>query len=64
MIYKKLKNIELSCNENERPQVLRIYGDNKFVKGEIFIHRNYFNSLDCVIKAIWKKPRIIYRKRK
>jgi len=55
-IFKKLKYIEMVWNPQEG--YLRLYGDNKFVKGEIFIrHQAYLYSILVVILRIFRMRR-------
>jgi len=53
-IYKNLKYITINWNEDG----LRLFGDNKYVEGEIFIrHRTYLYSILVVILRIFRQKR-------
>jgi len=53
MFTKKLKYIELSWNDD----VLRIFGNNNYVKGDIFVKRNYLYSIFVFIARIFRSKR-------
>lgn len=48
---KILKYIELYYTD----KTLRIYGDNKFVQGEIYIRYKYLYSVFCFISRIFRQ---------
>ena len=53
MVVRTLKYILLSFNEEEK--TLRIYGNNKFVMGEIFIRYNYLYTVLVFIMRIFRR---------
>jgi hypothetical protein len=52
-MFKKLKYINLSYSPEDKE--LRIFGDNKFVNGEIFIKGVYLYSIFVFIARIFRK---------
>ena len=54
-IVKKLKYIDIIWTPEIKE--LRLYGDNKFVTGEIFIKPTYFLSIVSTIQRIWRQKR-------
>ena len=66
MIVKTLKYMKIIWMPDDKGHggQLRLYGDNKFVKGEIFIRPTYFVSIVAVIQRIWRRPRYVVRRKK
>lgn len=54
-MFKKLKYIYLGWDKDSKE--LRIYGDNKFVNGEIFIKGVYLYSLFVFIARIFRSKK-------
>ena len=54
-MFKKLKYLTISYDKDERE--LRIYGDNKYVNGEIYIKYMYLYSIFCFIARIFRSKR-------
>lgn len=52
-MFKKLKYIYLGWDNDNKE--LRIFGDNKFVNGEIYIKGIYLYSVFCFIARIFRK---------
>jgi len=52
MIAKDLKFINLIYTPENK--TLRLYGDNKFVKGEIFIRYQYLYTVFCFISRVFR----------
>lgn len=54
MIAKKTKHLEISWDGKD----LRIYGDNRFVKGEIYIKKTHIYSVFCFLPRIWRTKKV------
>jgi hypothetical protein len=52
-MFRKLKYMTISWSIQDKE--LRIYGDNKFVKGEIFVKGIYLYSIFVFIARIFRK---------